>query len=88
MDVETKGLESDDIDAALRSKVNCRILSGLCWFSVYDSLMESMALPIFQAQIQGEESDVALESSTHDVPVHTELESSCNIAIWLAETYI
>jgi hypothetical protein len=42
---ETNGFVSDDRDAADRSNVNCRMLSGPCWISVYVSLVESMALP-------------------------------------------
>lgn len=73
---EMNGFESEDRDAADRSNVNCRILSGPCWFSVYVSLVESMALPSFQAQIQGEESEVALESNVHVVPVNTPISTS------------
>ena len=65
---ETNGFESDDIDAAERSKVNWRMLVGPCMLSVYVSLVESMAFPGIHAQIQGEDVEVAVESSTHVVP--------------------
>lgn len=31
-DEEMNGLESSDRDASFRSNVNCRMLSGPCWF--------------------------------------------------------
>lgn len=42
---ETNGFVSEDRDAADRSNVNWRMLSGPCWFNVYVSLVESIALP-------------------------------------------
>ena len=64
-----KGFVSEDNEAADRSNVNWRMSSGPCWLIVNVSLVESRALPWFQAQIQGEESDVALDSRVHVVPI-------------------
>jgi hypothetical protein len=66
---DTNGLVSEDKDAAERSKVNWLVLSKSCWGSVYERSEEPAALPWYQAQIQGDEEEVALESKVHVVPV-------------------
>ncbi len=66
---ETKGLESLESTAVVRSNSNWRVLSSWCCAMVADTEAEFRAEPTFQAQIQGEVVEDLEESSLHVVPV-------------------
>ena len=66
---ETKGLESLESTAAVRSNSNWRVLSSWCCVMVADTEAEFRAEPTFQAQIQGEVVEDLEESSLHVVPI-------------------
>ena len=74
---ETKGFESEDKTADVRSKSNRRILLAACCDIVADVLWLSSAEPWFQAQIHGELFEDFEESSLHVVPVEPLALCSC-----------
>lgn len=68
---ETKGLESEDMTADVRSKSNWRMLLMACCVMVAEVLWLFNAEPTFQAQIHGELVEDFEESSLHVVPVRS-----------------
>jgi hypothetical protein len=67
---ETKGFESEERTADVRSKSNWRMLFAPCCVIVADVLWLLSAEPTFQAQIHGELLEDFEESSLHVVPVY------------------
>ena len=65
---ETKGFESLEIAAAVRSNWNWRMLLSPCWTMFAEVEAEFRAEPWFQAQIHGDVVEVLEEASLHVEP--------------------
>ncbi len=82
---ETKGFESEEIDAVAGLNANWRWLFKLCCTMVKEGDVESIGEPGFQAQIKGLDVEVEEESREQPVPIsslafpHTPLSRSLSL---------